>query len=363
MLEDKKIQIEKWVDFISKNVRGEKTQKALSIYVQKLISNNTVIILDFNHLASLLGIQREVLSSIVMKSNSFYYTFEIPKRNGGQRIISAPYPVLLHAQKWIYENILIHQPLHKCSKGFIKNTSIVDNAKEHLNTKFVLKMDIQNFFPSIKINRVIAIFRNLGYTKRISYYLAAICCLNRALPQGAATSPAISNIIAKRLDQRLNGLANKFKLNYTRYADDFTFSGGAIPIKMTTYIEEITEEEGFNINKPKTKLLGEKNQKIITGISISNGTMTVPKKAKREVRKNVHYVLSKGLFEHQKHINSFDPIYLERLFGYLHFWRSVEPDNKFVLKSIIRLRDYSDKLQQEFTLPNSHSAHRPFIPD
>lgn len=352
MKEDHVLEIEKWRTFISNNIRGKKTREALSQYVQTLILNNTPVIIDFNHLALLFGMQNEILAKIVFRSNSFYYDFEIPKKNGGFRQISAPYPVLLNAQRWIYENILIQQPLHESSKGFIKNVSIVDNAREHLNRKFLLKMDIENFFPSIKINRIISIFLNLGYTKKISYYLASICCCNQKLPQGAVTSPALSNIIAKRLDYRLTGFATKFELKYTRYADDFTFSGEILPVKLITYIEEIVADEGFVVNSSKTKLLNNKKQKIVTGISISSGKLTIPKKAKREVRKNVYHVLSKGLFEHQKNINSYDPIYLERLLGYLYFWFSVEPGNSFVLRSIKGLKEYSNKLYQENSLDN-----------
>lgn len=284
------------------------------------------------------------MARIVMNSDCFYYNFQIPKRKGGFREISAPYPLLLNAQKWIYHNILIKQPLHDSSKGFVRNVSITDNAKVHLNQKYLLKMDLQNFFPSIKINRVISIFRNLGYTKKISYYLAAICCLNGTLPQGAATSPSISNIIAKRLDFRLSGFAIKFNLRYTRYVDDITFSGNMIPIKLISYIRNIIEEEGFKINEKKTRRIGEKGQKIVTGISISSGKLTIPKSIKRQIRKNIHFIIKNGLFEHQKYINSYDPIYIERLLGYLFFWRSVEPENNYVKSSIDKLKIYSKEL-------------------
>lgn len=344
MTEEQKKEFHKWQEFISEKIRGKKTQDAILAYIQKLILNNAVVILDFNHLAQLLGVKSEILSRIVMGSNSFYYNFEIPKKNGGVREISAPYPVLLNAQRWIYENIIQSQPLHENSKGFKKHTSIVDNARAHIEQKFLLKMDIKDFFPSIKMNRIISIFRNLGYTKKISFYLASICCLDGVLPQGAATSPCLSNIIAKRLDYRLCGLAIKFNLSYTRYADDFTFSGDALPVKIIDYIERIVKEEGFDINKKKTKLIGGKQRKIVTGISISSGKLTIPKESKRKVRKNVHYTLKNGLFEHQRQINSSDPIYVERLLGYLFFWLSVEPENKYVIDSIEKLKHYSNRL-------------------
>lgn len=344
MTQEQQQEIRKWEEFISHNIRGGKTQNAISAYVQRLIANNAVVILDFNHLAGLLGIQNRFLASIIADTKSFYYSFEIPKRSGGVRTISAPYPVLLNAQKWIYENLLSKIEMHPNAKGFIKQLSIADNANAHIGTYYILKMDIADFFPSIKMNRIMSIFRNLGYTKKISYYLSSICCLNGGLPQGAVTSPCLSNIIAKRMDARISGMAKRFALNYTRYADDFTLSGDVLPPRIIEYMEKIVKDEGFSINQKKTNLIGPNKQKIITGISISSGELKIPKEKKREVRKNVHYVLKNGLFEHQKRIESFDPIYVERLLGYLFFWRSVEPENEFVKSSILRLKEYSKSL-------------------
>lgn len=230
-------------------------------------------------------------------------------------------------------------------KGFIKKTSIADNARVHLDRNFILKMDIENFFPSIKMNRIMSIFRNLGYTKKISYYLSSICCLHGALPQGAVTSPCLSNIIAKRMDARITGLAVRFVLNYTRYAWWFYSVRRYTTSKNHwLYWRNCQSRRFFLINKKKTSLIGKGKQKIITGISISSGELKIPREKKREVRQSVHYVLMKGLFEHQKHINSFDPIYVERLLGYLFFWLSVEPDNEFVKSSISKLKDYTKVL-------------------
>lgn len=338
-------ELSKWTAFITENIRGKKTQKATIDYVSHLLSKNSVIIFNFEHLAKLLGVSPSVLASIVNSSHSFYNTFTIPKRNGNSREIASPYPVLMSCQKWIYENLLLNQPLHSCSKGFIKNVSIVDNAKEHLGKSYLLKMDIEDFFPSIPLNRVISVFKQMGYNQKVSYYLASICCLHRSLPQGAPTSPSLSNIIAKRLDKRLHGLSQKLNLSYTRYADDLTFSGNELSIKLISYIERIVEQEGFKLNSNKTKLLSENKQKIVTGISISSGKLTIPKSSKRELRKNIYHLLTKGLFEHQKVIGYHDPIYIERLLGYLHFWRSIEPQNKFVIDSIKSLKEYTSNLE------------------
>jgi len=313
-------------------------------YAKRLINNNTAVIFSLSHLALLLGIKVATLKGLINATSSYYYSFKIPKKSGGYREISAPYPVLLSVQKWIYNNILNKIKLNDHAKGFIKRMSIKDNASMHLNTSRVLKMDIKNFFPSIRLNRVMSVFLNLGYTNKIAYYLSALCCLNERLPQGAATSPCLSNIIAKRLDARLTGLSTMLSLNYTRYADDLTFSGDILPPKFIKYVTKIVKEEGFIINRSKTHLISKGCQKIITGISISSGVLKIPREKRREVRKDIYYLLKNGIFEHLKHKQSFDPIYVERLLGFLFFWKSIEPNNSFVISSIQKLKKYAEQL-------------------
>jgi RNA-directed DNA polymerase len=117
-----------------------------------------------------------------------------------------------------------------------------------------LKLDLKDFFPSINLNRIIFVFKSLGYPNKIAFYLASICSYNESLPQGAPTSPILSNIIAKQLDKRLISLAKKYSLKFTRYADDLTFSGKKIPAKFIEYIKNIIEDEGFVVNESKTRL-------------------------------------------------------------------------------------------------------------
>lgn len=173
---------------------------------------------------------------------------------------------------------------------------------------------------------------NLGYTKRIAFYLSSICCYENKLPQGGATSPYLSNIIAKRLDYRLSGLARKFGLIYTRYADDITFSGlqKDVTLRLANIVEKILFQEGFRLNKSKTKLLYKNSRKIVTGISISSGFKTIPREKKRQLRNQIYQIETIGLFKYQQKINNFDPIMLERLIGYLHFWKFIEPESVYV---------------------------------
>jgi RNA-directed DNA polymerase len=344
---DQTDQIDKWKEFLETAVRGEVTKAVFLRYVENLLSKNLPIIFELDHLSSLLGINEKTLASAINSPSSFYRTFEIPKRTGGVREISSPYPVLLSAQRWIYDNILKTVPTHDCAYGFVEGRSIVDNARAHLNCLCLLKMDIKDFFPSVDIRRIQDAFHELGYSDKVSYDLASICCLDKCLPQGGATSPYLSNIIARGLDKRLSSLANKWGLSYTRYADDMTFSGDYIPIHFIGVVSNVVEEEGFKANEGKTKLIrGRNKQKIVTGISVAGETLTLPKHTKRELRKEIHYLLLNGLLVHSRHIGISDPIYVERLVGRLEFWRQIEPHNEFVLKSVKSLRDYELELDR-----------------
>lgn len=337
----------KWETYIKEEFSDQETQAGLIKYTSKLIKNNVPIIFNFDHLSKLLDIRKDTLIPIIFDVDSQYCSFQIPKRNGGVRSICAPYPTLMFIQRWIYDNILSDKEIHPAATGFIKQKSIVDNAKAHLDQRCLLKMDLKDFFPSITKQNIYYIFKGFGYSRKVAWNLATFCSFEGVLPQGAPTSPALSNILAKKLDRRLAGFAKKFDLIYTRYADDLTFSGYSISAKMIQYIEEIIQDQKFRVNKEKTKLIIGNKQKIITGISISSNKITIPKERKREIRKNIYHVLTKGLFEHLKNIGKNDAIYIERLLGYLYFWKSVEPENQYVEESIISLLKYSEELNTQ----------------
>ena len=328
----------KWRTQLENKIEDAKTLQCVMAYVDTMIQQKMPIIIGINHLAYLMKIEPSTLKKMVTSSRSFYKTFFIPKRKGGQRKIDAPYPVLLHAQRWIYNQILNKIDVNDHAMGFIKSKSIVNNACVHLGNRCLLLLDIQDFFPSIKWYKVYSIFHKLGYPQNISQYLTSLCCFNGCLPQGAVTSPSLSNIISKRLDARLSALANSFEISYSRYADDITFSGKFISPKFYKIIQTIIEEEGFKLNKEKTRFIYGQHQKIVTGISISSGKPTIPKAAKRQVRQHIYYIRKYGLQSHMNNIQSRDPIYLERLLGYLCFWKSIEPDNHFVKQAIKDLK-------------------------
>ncbi|MCA9711261.1 MAG: RNA-directed DNA polymerase, partial [Myxococcales bacterium] len=171
-----------------------------------------------------------------------YHRWHVPKRDGGLRLISAPKPDLKAAQRWIARNITEHLPVHGAAHGFVPGRSTVTNAQVHAGARVVIKLDLQNFYPTITQPRVKGLLRKAGYGEQVATVLSMLCTESprevielrgtphhvaigpRSLPQGAPTSPSITNALCLRLDRRMQGLAGTLGFRYSRYADDLTFS-------------------------------------------------------------------------------------------------------------------------------------------
>ena len=244
---------------------------------------------------------------------SHYTRFEIPKRSGGMRAIWAPLPKLKQAQHWILHEILDRLVVHGSAHGFISGRSIASNAAEHTNSQVLVKIDIENFFPSISWKRVKGVFRKAGYPEQIATLLALLCTespreivehegkqvyvalADRCLPQGAPTSPALTNALCLRLDRRLTGFAQKAGWRYTRYADDLTFSFPAESkdkpdiSRLLGTLKRMLGEEGFKLNAQKTRVIRTGGVQQVTGLVV-NGAQAprVNRKLKRQMRAAVH---------------------------------------------------------------------------
>lgn len=296
--------------------------------IKLLLDNNAPVVLELEHLSLLVGIKYEYLLKMISGSGSFYRTFSIKKRSGGSRTIEAPYPSLLSCQDWIYRNILLAQPVHECAHGYVPERSIFSNAKAHLNTRALLKIDLKDFFPSIGIGWAVNFFSDLGYSKNISYSLAALCCNNGRLVQGAPTSPYLTNILLQGLDERLNQLSLRHRLKYTRYADDLTFSGAYISINFAKVVGAIVSDYGLSVNESKTRLLIDKNKKVVTGLSVSGTNLRITRELRRSIKQDVHYIGRYGLRSHISAMRIKDPFYINSIIGKVDFWLQAEPENK-----------------------------------
>lgn len=244
-----------------------------------------------------------------------YVRFMIPKKSGGERMLSAPHRQLAAAQRWIFEHILTPLPAHDAAHGFVKGRNIVSNAWPHIGAAAVVNLDLTDFFPTITVHRVIGLFRQLGYSPAVATILALLVTESprrpviyqgkqwhvavgvRALPQGACTSPAISNLIARRMDSRLAGISRKLGWAYTRYADDLTFSV-AQPSERIGYllarVRHIAQDEGFAVNEKKTRVLKPAARQTVTGVVV-NATPSVPRHERRRLRAILHNARTSGL--------------------------------------------------------------------
>jgi RNA-directed DNA polymerase len=259
-------------------------------------------------------------------TGTHYRRWTIPKRDGSARTISAPKRELKTAQRWALRNIFEKLPVHGAAHGFMARRSVVSNAAVHAGADVILALDIKDFFPTITWRRVKGLLRKAGVEEHNATLVSLMCTecpreiVNfrgktlyvatgpRSLPQGAPTSPAITNAICRRLDRRMSGLARKLGFRYTRYADDLTFSWRVseatkappegkkprAPIAtMVKAIDSILVSEGFKLHPKKTRVLRKGMRQKVTGLVVNAApdgqpAARVPRKAIRELRAAIH---------------------------------------------------------------------------
>ena len=243
-----------------------------------------------------------------------YTRFFIPKRSGGQRAIWAPKPLLKSTQHWILRQIAERLPVHGSAHGFVPGRSIYTNALPHTDSEVLLKVDLKDFFPTVTLPRVKGLFRHAGYREQLATLLALLCTEAprevvefeddtyfvalgpRALPQGAPTSPALTNALCMSMDRRLTGLAHSQGWRYTRYADDLTFSlpRGADTKSISAILgglKMIVAQEGFILHPNKTRILRPSACQQVTGLVVNGpGTPRVPRTTKRMLRAALHNI-------------------------------------------------------------------------
>lgn len=307
-------------------------------YINPILRKGVPVIFEIQHLSSLIGVPVIELQKMIYSPHKFYREFEIPKKNGGIRTITTPYPSLKKCQKWIFNNILKTQKVHIHAHGYVLSKSIFSNAAPHVNQENIIKIDIKNFFPSLKINWVINYFKRLGYAHNLSFYLASLCCLNGSLPQGAVTSPYLSNLLTLSMDRKISKLAEVYDLNYSRYADDIFLSGKTIPLESYKKVKEIIKNYGFKINNDKSRLLDKTKRKIVTGIAVHNEFMTLPRSKKKELTNVIYHIKKYGYISHVSKLKIKNPYYIDSLIGKFIFWKQIEPSNDFVLDCLNYLR-------------------------
>jgi len=275
-----------------------------------------------------------------------------PKRSGGVRVIESPKPRLKELQRQVLAWILDKAPVHPAAHGFVRGRSIKSFAAPHTGQDVVLRMDLKDFFPSIRGARVQTFFRTLGYPEPVADLLGGICVaslprdvwtgtpsilspsdLREAqqfygrthLPQGAPTSPALANLCAHRLDCRLTAFAEACGARYTRYADDLAFSGGEIFAKsvdrFATQVAAILLEEGFAANHRKTRIMRQGGRQHLAGV-IVNRQVNIQRSEFDELKAILHNCVHFGSDTQNRERH---PAYREHLLGKIGFVEMVNP--------------------------------------
>lgn len=350
---------------------------------------------DISDLAQILGYSKQTFSYIIYSSSreNKYKKFTIRKRSGGKRNIQSPFPKLKLLQTKISsllysclsEIAVKHNRTNSFSHGFMPGRSIATNAQAHRNKRWVLNIDLENFFPSIHFGRVQGILTKdtaYSFNQDVARILAQICTLEDGLPQGAPTSPIISNIVARPLDLRLVALAKKYKCVYTRYADDITFSTNQkhfpnqlafIDSEGKTKVSQklITEIEnsGFSINENKTRLQPKTERQSVTGL-IVNRRVNVTREYKKYVRamvdgyiKNDDFYIPKPFihrFENKKNKGCSSPNVLQGMLGF------IDKIDLFSHKNIEELNDaeFLLKINKSYTtnqLTSQEKVYKKFL--
>jgi retron-type reverse transcriptase len=236
-----------------------------------------------------------------------YVAFALPKRRGGERLIMAPKKRLKAVQRALNTLLVSKLPVSSYAHGFRRERSVRSNAQPHVGKQVVLRMDLRDFFPSIHFGRVRGLLVSLGYGYPVATVLATLMTEaprqpvrvgdeivyppagSRSCPQGAPTSPGLSNAVTMKLDHRLAGLARKRGFDYTRYADDLTFSGNdlraAHALRLTA--SRVIQEEGFEVNAEKTLVMRASGRQQVTGVTV-NRTLGLSRSERRTLRAALH---------------------------------------------------------------------------
>lgn len=334
---------ETYVENFSKNAVSENYSPAeideFLTYAKLLFDKKIPIIYDQEHLSLLLGYRYKYLLKISNSPESFYRTFRIPKKSGGERIISEPLPDLKEIQRWILDEILSNIRVSGFAKAYVRRRSIRKNAEFHIGKNVVLTIDIKDFFPSIGFGRVYNLFTRLGYSDSVSAMLSNLCCWNGGLPQGAPTSPTLSNLLMINFDKRVAGFIRKNKINYTRYADDLTFSGDFEPGKVIKFVRGILPDFGLQINEKKVRVRKPGQRQEVTGV-IVNEKIQAPREMRKKLRQSVYYIEKYGLASHLDKTENTKANHIYHLLGIANFILFLNPEDQEARSYIEILRKY-----------------------
>lgn len=340
------------------------------------LKNKFLMVKTRKDLAEVLSVPLGTLDYYCKLKQSFkcYNYFKINKKNGGQRSITAPNKQLKYIQRRLSKILYQVYAPKRVAHGFIVDRNIVSNAKVHAGHRHVLNLDIENFFTSIHFGRVRGVFENepFCFNTTISLALAQLVCYQGVLPQGAPTSPIISNLVCRSLDNDLIQLGNKYRCVCTRYCDDITISTKSryLPTEIAFYENDtvnigseliaIFRKHNFLINKKKTRLQSNQSRKMVTGLVVNEKPNILNRKY-REFRAILHYAYCNGVTEGAKR-NSFvsekGEVETERFKAYLagtiNYYKMVLTEYSSKYQHLAK--EFNELVEDRFPIPCSFES-------
>lgn len=313
-------------------------------------------IYTLSHLSQLTGAPWRYLRDVVARRRDPYLDVVRRKRNGTTRPISSPEPFLMDTQRWILHHVAESCEVHEASYAYRRNRSVLECARRHMGARWLVKLDIHDFFESVGEGRVNRLFKGLGYPPLLSLELARLCTRARGeppfrrsfhryrhkapyaveaigcLPQGAPTSGMLANAAMLSVDAELAALAASTGLTYTRYSDDMTFSAGDGFSRqqagaVVNQVSAALGRGGFRLHRDKTRVVPPGARQIVLGLLVDENEVRLLPEYKRRLEVHVRGVAKFGLAEHAQHRN-FNSVLsmINHVDGGLAFAASVEPD-------------------------------------
>lgn len=304
------------------------------------------LLMDDYQLSAFLAVGRKTLYQLARHTKEAYRPVQIPKKSGGVRQLFVPEPRLRRIQDKIYRHILVHLPISCYATAYRKGGTLRDNAAPHVGRRHVLKLDVADFFGSIRFDQVLGVLSETpGLSRQTAWLLSALCCLDGVLPQGAPTSPALSNLVLDRMDRALGGWCRAQGIVYTRYCDDLTFSADCPLEAAYEKARKMLQDMGFTLNGKKTRFLTRATRQQVTDLTV-NEKVAVPNDYKRALRQELYYALHYSLCDAilvgkrtafwrdgQPELER----YRAHLLGRVQYVLQIEPENKWFQETQKRL--------------------------
>ena len=279
-----------------------------------------------------LGYPAKTLYGLSNNLEKHYHNVFIPKSDGTKRKLSVPDLILKSVQRAIADNILAHYPVSKYATAYKVGSSVQKNARPHVKKEKILKLDIEGFFDNIIYSKVKDIvFYEEKYSEPIRILLTMLCYYRESLPQGAPTSPAITNIMMYDFDERIGAYCSERGIAYTRYCDDMTFSGAFDEKEVIAVVIAELQKLGLFLKNRKTAIISNTKRQTVTGIVV-NEKINLTKEYKKKIRQEMYYIKRFGIDSHLKKIGILEKEqYIDSLLGRIAFvLQTIPKDDEFL---------------------------------